>query len=93
MHVIVDNSPLVSERTPRACDFTDRLRGLNHDVLTIELTIQTACRFGDKEGGEAIVQQCRKLRAEIDELADMVLPEMTDEERAIIAAALEGRRP
>jgi len=52
MHVIVDNSPLVAERTPRACAFTDRLRGLNHDVLTIELAIQTACRFGDKEGGE-----------------------------------------
>jgi hypothetical protein len=80
--MLQDNfQPIASERTPAACDFTDRLLGLNHDVLTIELAVQSACRDGDEEGGQAIVQQCRKLRMEIDELADMVLP------------ALEGRRP
>jgi hypothetical protein len=34
-----------------------------------------------------------KLIAEIDELADMVLPPMSDEEKAAIAAALKGGRP
>jgi len=71
---IVDNEPIAPTRTPRACDFTDRLLGLNHDVLAIELAIETACRDGDQEGGQAIIQQCRKLRMEIDGLADQVLP-------------------
>ena len=74
--MLQDNSqPIASERNAATCDFADRLRGLNHDVLAIELAGEAACRHGDKEGGEAIVQQCRKLRMEIDELADMVLPE------------------
>jgi hypothetical protein len=39
------------------------------------------------------VQQCRKLRAEIEELADMVLPPMSDEEKAILADAMKRGRP
>ena len=46
----------------------------------------------NNEDGQAIVMACRKLISEIDELADMVLPEMSDEDKAAIAAALNGGR-
>ena len=73
--MLQDNpQPIASERNATTCDFADRLHGLDHDVLAIELAIETACRDGDQEGGQAIIQQCRKLRMEIEELAEMVLP-------------------
>jgi hypothetical protein len=42
MHIVTDNKPIASARTPRACDFTDRLRQLTHDVRMIELAAETA---------------------------------------------------
>lgn len=39
MQIIADNSPLVAERTPKACDVTDRLRQVAYDVHV--------CRAGD----------------------------------------------
>ena len=40
-------------RTPTACDFTDRMRQLTHDVRMIELAAETA------EERQAIVMACR----------------------------------
>jgi hypothetical protein len=93
MHIIADNEPIAPARTPRACDFTDRLKGLGHDVVAIELAVTTACKHADPDRAEAIIQQLRKLHAEIDELAEMVLPPMTDAEKQILANALKRGRP
>jgi hypothetical protein len=46
-----------------------------------------------EEGGSAIVLGLRKLRAEIDELADMVLPPLPPEEQKRIEAIIRKRRP
>jgi hypothetical protein len=59
-------------------------------VRLIELAAVSACKQADER--EAIVMACRKLTAEIDELADQVLPPMSDEDKAVIATALNGRR-
>ena len=65
---------------------------LTYDVHMIELAIQASARI-ETHASESMIMACRKLIGEIDELADMVLPEMTDEEKAVIAAALNGRQP
>jgi hypothetical protein len=64
---------------------------LGHDVVAIELAVTTACRDADPDRGEAIIQQLRKIHAKIDELAELVLPPLTDEEKALIAEALNKR--
>ncbi len=92
MHIITDNTPLVPERTAKACDFTDRLRELTSSVRLIELAVTAGMRESTDGDSGAIVLACRKLEAEIGELADMVLPAMTADEKAIIANALNGGR-
>ena len=52
MHVIADNSPLVPARTPKACDFTDRLRQLAYDVHVIELAIEGSISDGRKNNAD-----------------------------------------
>jgi hypothetical protein len=88
-----DKKPIASKRTPETLDFADRLSLLGEHVLLIELAVEAACEDGDEEGGSAIVLGLRKLRAEIDELADMVLPPLPPEEQKRIEAIIRKRRP
>ena len=89
----ISNEPICPVRTPAACDFTDRLRQLAHDVRVIELAVQAALNDNCNEGDcGAIAMACRKLESEIELLADIVLPAMSDKGKAVVAAALNGGR-
>jgi hypothetical protein len=69
-----------SERTPEACDFADRMRLMLNDVRMVELATEALRPHycGAEEDVNAIVMTCRRLYGELAEMADEVLPPMTE---------------
>jgi hypothetical protein len=85
-----ERKPIVSESTPEAADFTDRLGNLRYDVRMIELGVE-ALRQHYNGGGndiEAIIMACRRLEADVDMLADEILPPHSEEENERVAEIL-----
>ena len=73
---------VATERTPFTLDFADRFRSLKNDVRMIELAVDMALKDAEEDDSTAIVMACRRLQADIDELADQVLPPLTEEQLA-----------
>ena len=73
---------VATERTPFTLDFADRVSSLKYDVRMIELAVDMALKDVDDDDRTAIVMACRRLQADIDELADQVLPPLTEEQLA-----------
>jgi len=80
-------TPIAAERKATTCDFTDRLHQLTHDVRLIELALEGFAEIPSDADREAVIFACRKLAAEIDELADQVLLPESAEVKAILAEA------
>jgi hypothetical protein len=64
---------------------------LGKDVLLIEYGVAEICRYQEEAAGEAIIFALRRMQAEIDELADLVLPPMPPEEEKRINDLLAKR--
>lgn len=77
--------PLCDTRSPEACDFVDRLWLVAKEVRVIELAVAGMEGAGD-DGREAIVLACRRLEAEIESMAEEVLPEMSSTDKALVAS-------
>jgi hypothetical protein len=82
--------PIASARTPEALDFADRLTLVAKEVHLIELAVNGA--EDARVDHQCIVFALRKLAADIEELADMVLPPMSEEEKQRLDAIMKGSR-
>ena len=87
-----ERKPIVSESTPEAADFTDRLGNLRYDVRMIELAVEALRPHYNGRGNdiEAIIRACRRLEADIDMLADEVLPPTPEEEMERVAEIMRN---
>ena len=74
-------------RTPAALEFADRLRQLKADLHLVALAVEGACKVGVHEDGVAIAGALLKLQREVEELADQVLPPLTDEQQEMVDAS------
>jgi hypothetical protein len=83
-------APIAPARTSAALDFAERLSGVKSSVRLIELAIASALEDANEHDRLAIVLGCRKLEAEIDELADELLPPMPKEEEERVTRILKG---
>jgi hypothetical protein len=89
-----ERKPIVSESTPEAADFTDRFGNLRYDVRMIELAVEALRPHYNGRGNdiEAIIRACRRLEADIDMLADEVLPPTPEEEMERVLKLCETAR-
>jgi hypothetical protein len=80
----IEKRPIAPARTPAALEFADRLRELGVDIQLVMLAVEAACNRGDDEDGVVILVALRKLRCDIEQLADQVLPPLTREQQRVI---------
>jgi hypothetical protein len=71
-------------RTPEALEFADRLRQLKSDLHLVALAVECACKLGVQEDGVVITGALSKIQRELEELADQVLPPLSEEQQDVL---------